>query len=74
MLTLPPEVLLLVLEAANTLEDVRALILTAPIFNGLWKEHIQTISSKVAERSLVCYPEVGPFTHIFVISCFKNHT
>lgn len=59
MLSFPPEILLLILENACSFADLRALLLTSPIFNELWKRHMSSVSSVVIERSLVSYPEVS---------------
>lgn len=55
--SLPRELLPLVLDAASSFADVKALILTAPILYYHWKKHAESISFVVSERFFLCYPE-----------------
>ena len=65
LLSLPPEILIFILEHACSFADLRALILTTPKFNNVWKGNMTSITSTLIQRSLICYPEVRQFTCLF---------
>ena len=56
-LDLPAEIALRILQYADCMPDVFALILTAPIFNGIWITYKTDVRSAVLPRSIECYPE-----------------
>lgn len=54
---LPAEIVLHIMEVADSSSDLMSLILTASIFNDLWRLHIVSISSAVLSRSFGCFDE-----------------
>ena len=59
LLHLPTEVILYILEAVDSLSDLRCLILTAPQFNHVWRAHTTSISSAVLSRKIDCFAEAS---------------
>ena len=56
-LDLPLEMALKILEYADSLNDVIALALTAPVFNAVWIAYKADVLAAVVPRSLECYAE-----------------
>ncbi|KAG6986551.1 hypothetical protein G7Y79_00078g100050 [Physcia stellaris] len=56
-LDLPLETALRILEYADSLNDVIALALTAPVFNAVWIAYKADVLAAVVPRSLECYAE-----------------
>ena len=54
---LPLEMALKILEYADSLNDVIALALTAPVFNAVWIAYKADVLAAVVPRSLECYAE-----------------
>ena len=61
---LPAEIVLCVMEELKSPTDLISLILTARVFNDLWKRHTHTISTAVLNNSLDCYPDAKALDEI----------
>ena len=57
LLDLPAEILLYTFQAVDSIADLKSLILTAPMFNDLWKTHTAVISSAVLSKDIECMDE-----------------
>ena len=58
LLDLPVEIVLYILQAADSLSDLKSLILTAPSFNNVWKVYTASISRGVLGRNIECLDEI----------------
>ena len=56
---LPVEILLYILQAVDSLSDLKSLILTASRFNDVWKCHTASISSIILRKNIECFTEVS---------------
>ena len=54
---LPAEIALYIMETVESLSDLKSLILTAPLFNNLWRLHTVSISFAMLSRHIECFPE-----------------
>ncbi|KAL8788234.1 MAG: hypothetical protein Q9195_007403 [Heterodermia aff. obscurata] len=58
LLDLPVEIVLYILQAADSFSDLKSLILTAPSFNNVWKAYTASISSGVLARNIEGFAQV----------------
>ena len=57
-LDFPVEIVLYILQAVNSLSDLKSLILAAPSFNNVWKAYATSISSVVLGRNIDAFDQV----------------
>ena len=53
---LPNEIVLCIMEELESTTDLMSLILTARLFNDIWKRHTHLISAAVLRNSMECFP------------------
>ena len=55
---LPVEIVLYILQATDSLSNLKSLILTAPLFNNVWKVYTASISRRVFSKNIECFNEI----------------